>query len=78
MILTTVYKKPRNFVEIDPGKPGNLRQFFVGNWVDTLMREYPTKILICDRYRVEQRLTGYLFRVYIFITDILHGNDNVV
>ena len=38
MILTTVYKKTLgNFVEFVPGKPGNLRKFCVGNWVDTLI-----------------------------------------
>ena len=36
--ITTVYKNPQGiFVEIDPGKPGNLREFCVGNWVDTLI-----------------------------------------
>ena len=30
-------KNSGNFVEIVPGKPGNLREFCVGNWVDTLV-----------------------------------------
>ena len=55
MILTTVYKKPQGILlKLTLGKTGNLKEFCVENWVDTLIGG----LQISMKHLLKSRLTA--------------------